>query len=181
MPKPSKQTIINAIIKQIENGKERASVLAIIGKKWQLSRRTFDRYWKDANIQHAKLQDLAKEASDKAYIEASAEAAKKAVMSKQERLETLSLIAYGGIPLKKAMVVDGKIKYIEVVPDWMDRKAAIAELNKMDGSYAPTKVANTNKDGDDIAPPIIYDYSKLSMDELLALKALNEKSAAPQQ
>lgn len=59
------------------------------------------------------------------------------IMSVSERMNILSKIANGEIPLQKAIVVDKNIEYIEVVPDWMDRKNAIAELNKMDGSYTP--------------------------------------------
>jgi len=139
MIKPSKQHIIDAIIKEIEKGNSRGKVLGIIGKKWGISRTTFDRYWKTANEQHRELQDKAKKAADEAYILASAEAAKRAVMSSQERKEILSKIARGEIPLMKPMVVDKEVELIQVVPDWADRKAAIAELNKMEGDYAPTK------------------------------------------
>ena len=50
--KSNKQIIIDAIIKEINFGKERGKVLATVGKKWQLSIRTFDRYWKEAQKQH---------------------------------------------------------------------------------------------------------------------------------
>lgn len=60
-------------------------------------------------------------------------------MGVEERKEVLSQIARGEIPLKKPMVCDGDIVEVPVVPDWMDRRNAIAELNKMDGSYAAIK------------------------------------------
>lgn len=145
MANPSKQHIIDAIIKQIRVGKERGKVLAKIGKEWQLSDRTFDRLWKTANEQHRELQDKAREAADKAYIEAMAEAAKQAVMSEQERKEVLTKIGRGLIPLTKPMIVDGILEMVPVVPDWMDRKNAIAELNKMDGSYAATQIDLTQR------------------------------------
>ena len=73
------------------------------------------------------------------------------VMGTAERMIVLSKIARGQIPLIKPMVCDGEIQEIEVVPDWMDRKNAIAELNKMDGSYPPAKVnMNINKVGLDV-------------------------------
>lgn len=139
MAKPSKQIIIDALIKDIGMGKTRAVVLVKTGKKWGISKTTFDRYWKIANDQYKELQDKAKAAANRAYIKASEKAAERAVMSKIERQEVLTQIARGEIPLKKAMVVDGAIEYIEVIPDWMDRKSAIAELNKMEGDYAAIK------------------------------------------
>lgn len=71
------------------------------------------------------------------------------IMGIKERLEILTQIARGEIPLSKPMVADGIIEMVPIVPDWMDRKNAISELNKMDGSYAPTKLATTDKDGND--------------------------------
>lgn len=151
MAKASRQTIIDAIVKEIELGKPRGYVLGKIGKKWGISRTTFDRHWKTANDQHSELQRKAKEAADKVYIQQMEQAAKEAVMSKIEKQEVLTKIARGLIPLKKAMVVDGSIEYIEVVPDWMDRKNAIAELNKMSGDYAAIKQSVTiSKVGKDL-------------------------------
>ena len=40
MLKPSKQTIVEAIIREIEQGIPRAKVLAKLGKKWQIAVRT---------------------------------------------------------------------------------------------------------------------------------------------
>lgn len=45
--------------------------------------------------QHKELQDKAKEAADKVYIDSMADAAKSAVMSKAERQKILSDIARG--------------------------------------------------------------------------------------
>ena len=61
------------------------------------------------------------------------------LMSVARRMEILSDIAEGKIPLNKPMVCDGVIELVPIVPDWMDRKSAIAELNKMCGDYAPTR------------------------------------------
>jgi len=139
MPKPSKQTIIDSLIHEIESGNERGKVLGKIGKKWELSRTTFDRLWKIAKDQQQERQRKASEAADKAYINAKAEAAKSAVMSKQERLEYLTCIAKGEVKIKKPFVINGKIMEYPSEPDHSDRMKAIAELNKMDGDYAPTK------------------------------------------
>lgn len=176
MPKPSKQSIIDIFTKDIELGKSRGEVLSKAVKKWQFSDRTFDRYWKIANQQHALVQKLAKEAADLSYIEASAEAAKKAVMSKAERMEVLSKIGRGELTQKVRDEESGEVNevFIPVVPN--DRKAAIAELNKMEGDYAPTKTELTGKNGAPLNGSI--DFSKYSDEELRTIAALQHKGRA---
>jgi hypothetical protein len=143
MPKPSKQTIIDAIIKGIEQGKDRGKLLATIAKKWQISNRTFDRHWKVANIQHAERQSRIKEKLAKVDEDAAIEARKKAIMTSDERKELLTSIANGTLRIKKPFVIAGKIMEYPAEPDHTDRKNAIAELNKMEGDYAPTKIKAT--------------------------------------
>lgn len=156
MAKPEKQVIINAIIKEIELGKARGYVLARISKKWQLSTRVFDRLWKTANEQQHERQQKAKEAADAAYISASADAAKKAVMSSQERKELLTKIAKGTLLTKAPNPKNPKqLIDVPVIIETTERIKAISELNKMEGDYAPTKVAQTTTDGKDL------DLSKL--------------------
>ncbi len=139
MAKPSKQVIIDYIISCLKKGEERGKVLAKVVSKWQLSTRTFDRQWKIANQQHAEQQKQLNKELAEVDKQMAIEARKRDIIEVDERKEILSMIARGGIPLTKAMVVDGKIQHVDVVPDWMDRKNAIAELNKMDGTYAPEK------------------------------------------
>ena len=141
--KPNKDVIIQAIVKEIEKGQDRGKVLAKNGVKWQLSSRTFDRYWKTANDRHRELQIKAKEAADKAYIKASEEVAKKAVMSKAERMERLSSIARGELMCKvntEKGIVDSVIP-VEV----NEMIKAMAEINKMEGDYAPLKTELSGK------------------------------------
>lgn len=152
MAKPTKQVVIDEIVAEIEQGRERGNLLATIGKKWQLSQRTFDRYWKTANQQHTERQQALKKELEALDTQMALEARKKAILTAEERKEILTKIAKGEIPLNKPMVVDGQIELVEVVPDWSDRRAAIAELNKMDGEYAPTKVAPTTPDGKPLSP-----------------------------
>jgi hypothetical protein len=93
-----------------------------------------------------KAKDLNKSIVDQVNKDTISKVAKGSIISAVERMEILTKIAKGEIPLKKHMVCDGVIEEVEVVPDWMDRKNAIAELNKMDGSYAATKADLTIKD-----------------------------------
>lgn len=138
MPKPSRQTIIDEIIKGIEQGLSRGKLLSKIVKKWQMSDRTFDRHLKIANQQHAELQQKAKAAADLAYIQSSEEAAKKAVMSKAERLAVLTQIARCEVSVKAG---DAANPVEVIVPvDTLERIKAIAEINKMEGDYAETSI-----------------------------------------
>ena len=155
MPKPNKQIIIDAIIKGIEQGKTFDTCLKLCGTKWNLTRSTFIRRWKDANEQH-----IAKQCGIKSKLaiideQAAIEARKKAIMSADERKEYLTKLISGEIKAKQPFVIAGKIMEYPSEPNHSDRIRAIAELNKMEGDYAPTKVAQTNGAGDDVGPTII--------------------------
>ena len=148
--KASKQVIVDAIIKEIEQGKTYTKVMAVNGRKWQMPERTFNRYWKTANIQHTTKQEAIKKELEEIDKQMAIESRKKAIMSKQERLETLTKIAKGELKVKRPFVIGGKIMEYPSEPDAMERKAAIAEMNKMEGDYAPSKVAQTDSKGNDV-------------------------------
>jgi len=140
LPKPNKQTIVDAIIKMIEQGKTYSVSFAVTGPKWAISETTFKRYWKIANQQHTDKQDLIKKQLLATDTAAAIDARKRAIMTADERKELLSKIAKGEMtelipdtdPAKPALEVPLQI-------DAMVRIKAIAELNKMDGDYAPVK------------------------------------------
>lgn len=75
----------------------------------------------------------------------------KNIMSKTERMEYLSKMARGEVKVKKPFVIAGKIMEYPADPDHAERRAAIAELNKMAGDYAPAKTETTLKLGKDLA------------------------------
>jgi phage terminase small subunit len=83
----------------------------------------------------AEFQTLAKAITENAAQKAADKVAELEVVSVAERMHILSQIALGKIILQKPMVVNKQVQLIECVPDYMDRRNAIAELNKMDGSY----------------------------------------------
>lgn len=139
MAKPNKQNIITEIISELEKGRERVDVLATVGKSWQLSTRTFDRLWKEANEKHKAAQNEAQRLIAEQSIEATLKRHNEAIISKEQRMEILSNMALGQMQVLKPMAVAGEILEVLVRPDYNDRKNAISELNKMDGSYAATK------------------------------------------
>jgi hypothetical protein len=154
--KPSKQTIIDFLIKEIALGKERGPVLSKTVKKWQMSDRTFDRHWKIANQQHQENQSKIKEAVAEVDVQAAIEARKKEIMTADERKEYLTKLVKGDVkvpytevkwnPDTKKFV---KHRFVEQASHTA-RISAISELNKMDGDYAPTKIAPTDGKGNDL-------------------------------
>lgn len=168
------QERVDFVKSYVAKGNKRKEVLAKFVKKWQTSDRTFDRVWKEARKQHKELQQVAKQAADRVYIASAENAAKEAIMSKIERQQILTQIARGEIKLIKPIVIDKEIEEFEIVPDWMDRKAAIAELNKMDGDYAPIRNEHTGKNGEPIETKN-YNVS-LSKEEIIDISKQLENS-----
>lgn len=141
--KPGEVAQIEFIKTCLRNGLQRKAIMGKFGKKWEdISRTTFDRRLKAASQAMQKEVSAIKKGT-RNIIDKEIEARKEKIMGALERQEVLTAIARGEIPLQKPMVCDGLIQKIEVVPDWMDRKNAIAELNKMDGAYAPSKAETT--------------------------------------
>ncbi len=116
---------IEAIAQKKVNGNTARSKGSILAK----------RYAKE--IQEHK--QLVKQAINNATSTAITEMAEKNILSTAERMEMLSKIAKGEVKIKKPFVIAGKIMEYPSEPDHNDRTKAIAELNKMDGSYAPAK------------------------------------------
>lgn len=138
--KPTEVAHIEFIKVLLRNGKKRGEILQIFGEKWQdVSSRTFDRRLKDAETE---LATELRKVSDKANEQyaTSINAVKSSIIGATERMEILSKIATGQITYKKPVVVDGMLTDADCEPDFADRKNAIAELNKMDGSYTPIQV-----------------------------------------
>jgi hypothetical protein len=73
------------------------------------------------------------------------------IISLVERKQVLSQIAQGTLVIPKAVLVDGVIQYVDTYPDFKQRIAAIAELNKIEGSYAPLR-ADITTNGQEIVP-----------------------------
>jgi len=90
--KASKQNIITDLLLELEKGTERGKALAKVGKKWQLSNRTFDRHWKVAQEQYKlRSQEIEKELL-KQSTEAEKERLKDAILSKNETMEILTKV-----------------------------------------------------------------------------------------
>jgi hypothetical protein len=149
--KPKQELLIHHILSEMDWDTEREEVLANVQEKWQTPTRTFDRYWKIAKDRFdgkqtevslarnlVRSQSIA-EAKHLAILEVETSRARAKIMDKFERMEILSQIARAEINLVKEVLSIQGVEMLNVKPDYNDRKAAIAELNKMDGDYAPIK------------------------------------------
>lgn len=136
---PRKENIITDILTELTKGATFSETLDTIDVLWSVPETTFKRYWKEANERFNVVSERT-QAKIMSMIEDTAEERQRlGILNKMERMKILSEIAKGEIPLKKYIVADGVIQERDIVADYNDRKAAIAELNKMDGDYAPTK------------------------------------------
>jgi len=159
MPKPSKQIVIDAIIKGIELGNERGNLLATVGKKWRLSQRTFDRYWKTAQEQHIVTQEAIKSKLAIIDMNAAIDGRKMGLKSKldralklQKEIDIMEKQLRGD--LKFNYVVGNKIMISHTgntftVPIQVQNeirqtiKSFQSEISKMEGDYSATKVEHT--------------------------------------
>jgi len=138
-PKVNIENAINEILSDLDFGMERADCLSKFVEKWQVSTRTFDRYWSEALSRFAALNIRAQNVLEQEYINGKKEALKKAILTKHERMEILTQIAKGELTFQKEVPTKFGPQMITATPDFTDRKAAIAELNKMAGEYAPIR------------------------------------------
>jgi hypothetical protein len=117
-------------------GNPKATISACKAKASQLAKKYADLIAQERE----KLKAIVEEAQK----EKVAEIAQKRIMSSAERMEWLTKLVDGTIKAKRPFVVGGKIMEYPEEPSHSDRVKALAELNKMDGSYAPTQVNQQN-------------------------------------
>ena len=149
--KPKKEQTVNEMLLEIEMGTSYTECLKINGGLWGLPPTTFDRYWGEASKRYKARLDAIEEATTKVAISMEIKALKKAILSKHERQELLSKLATGEIRSWREVVTESgviKLEYYSAA----EAKQNIAELNKMDGDYAPVKKDITSG-GEKLAAP----------------------------
>lgn len=162
MASPGTLAQIEFIKSHLRKGGKRGGILSKFVQKWpKVSERTFTRRIRIAEdelqIENKEVQKKAEEKAKKKTEELELE-----ILTVLERKSILAQIAKGGIPLTKPMVCNGEIVQADVIPTYTDRMNAIAELNKMDGDYAPTKTDLTSKGKQLNTAPIIIDWTTAS-------------------
>jgi uncharacterized HAD superfamily protein len=153
MPKPNEQAQINFIIDCLRKGEQRKDILRKFKNNWEnVARSSFDRRLAKAKMQlQAELDTINEKLrqSIEKEVEKEAEKRKDKIMSFIERQEYLTKIVTCKTDLKKVgnnyfqilELEDGRKEVITLA----DKLKALAELNKMDGSYAPNKHELTAK------------------------------------
>jgi hypothetical protein len=137
--RPSKEHLITEILQELEKGTGFANCASVFDLNWAVPKSTFKRYWREASDKHAEHQRETQIQKQSITLEAAKERLKKAILNKDERMEILTKIASGDIIMIKEVAGRNGIELLNVTPDFAERRAAIAELNKMDGEYAPQR------------------------------------------
>lgn len=175
MASVNKLVVIEAIVKALEKGTVTEKICAVICSKFQFSERTFYNHLKIAQQQHAEKQNAIKKELAKVDKQMAIKARKREIMTTSERKVLLTKIAKGEvkIPFKEAKWdhEQKKFKMLSFVelPNHAARIKAIAELNLMEGDYAPAKIAQTDTFGNDV------EVSSLSAADLKTLLDLKHK------
>ena len=132
--------------KDIADGMTRADILRKYAKRWRIAPRSIDRYMNKARQKAQELLILKKKAEEDAAYEMAKEGEKKRILSREERMEILSKIALGEVEVPdedhKWNNKKGKFEVVKrkLLPSHEVIKAAINELNRMDGNHAPVEV-----------------------------------------
>jgi len=137
--KADQQKQINYILDRLRKGKERAEILQEFTKAYKKqSTKTFDNRLKIARAQFESERQLIQQEAEKG-IQKDIEALKSKILTPVERLVILSDMAKGELETEVLLVTKDGIKKAKAKPTHAERRAAIAELNKMSGDYAPAK------------------------------------------
>jgi hypothetical protein len=137
--RPSKEHLITEILNEIEGNISFTDCASLFDLNWALPLSTFKRYWREASDRHADHQRATQIEKQALNLEAAKDRLKKAILNKDARMEILTKIATGDITMVKEVATRDGTALLNVTPDFAERRAAIAELNKMDGEYAPQK------------------------------------------
>ena len=127
----------------LRKGEERKIILPKFTTIYRKSEKTFNNRLKEArkSIQgeQQRIQQEAEKGIQKDIIER-----KSKIMTSIERQEYLTRVLNGEVKTKQPFVVGGKIMEYPAEPSLTDKLKALAELNKMDGSYSPIKTELDN-------------------------------------
>ena len=123
MPKPSKQIIIDEIVKYIEKGNSTAKICTVICNKFQFSQRTFYNHYKKAEEKHIAKQQAINEKTEALDIQ-------NAIDAREELLITKERLAKGLVS-----IFDNETANVKPA----DQIAAAKQLAVMYGLNEPSK------------------------------------------
>jgi hypothetical protein len=128
----NKKTYTDFIISELNKGNVKYNdVCLLFCTKFDLTKQSFNKYWKIANTEHTEQREAINNAKLEESISLEKEAVKRNILSKHDALEILSEIAQG-----KVKKVEGTL----IIPSPSDRKGAIESIAKIEGWNAPNKL-----------------------------------------
>lgn len=149
---------VDFIVEQMQNGNvDRADILAIFGKKWHKSERTFDRYFKAAKELHQKWNEERNDIKNKKLLKKEKELIEMGLLTQNERFKIADDIAKG---TERKIKVGAKEEIL--IPSAAEQLKALDYLAKVHGDYAAQKTELTGANGKDLIPdrPIIVVSTK---------------------
>lgn len=133
---------VQYILEQLQSGvTEPTDMVAGFCSKFQKTERTFWNYWNDASERHIKAQQAINDARDRVFVEANVNAVNEIILSRQRVLEMTSEVVR--LAYDQVIQSEGADKSVYAFA------AAVEKLNKLEGYEKPTKLANTDSDGND--------------------------------
>ncbi len=158
--KNGKVVRIEQMKEMLRQGLDRKDILKELHKTSNVCDNTIDRELKEAR-EVIQIEMEAKEAARQAELSEQLKNEINASIKADLELDLiLSEIASGGCQVEEFVKGEAIIRNVQP----MEQIAAIDKLFKRRGSYAPLKQANTNKDGEDVAPPPL---NETQVDKLL--------------
>lgn len=141
---PKSDAYISFIIEKLKGGLvEWSKVNTVFCRKFPLSRKTFDKYWKIANEQHTAAQKIINDKKAKEYEQSQLKANKELILSRDKIVEMTANVVK--LAYNKVIKEKGNDKQVYAFA------AAVEKYNKLEGFDKPTKVANTDPEGKLIA------------------------------
>jgi hypothetical protein len=131
LKKIDKETAIKLILDKKKQGIDEKTILKYFLDNFSFTEPTYYNWKKEALKRFSTFAGVI-EAKE---LEAVGELAKAGILTKLERQKILSDIAIGDVTHLKEVATKFGVETLTVYPTWNDRRTAIAELNKMDGSY----------------------------------------------
>lgn len=146
-PSPNEQAQIDFIIGYLRKGMQRKEILQLFTKSYKTSTKTFDTRLKLATEAFQAEQQRIRSKAEES-VSSEIESLKIKIMTVAERQALLTEMALGNLESEQLISTPEGIKKVKVRPTHSERRAAIAELNKMGGDYAPAKqIISVNKIG----------------------------------
>lgn len=139
MAKAAAHVIISAILEEIKQGKRSSEIFKTINKRFGTKNNLFYKYFKEAEDAYFKANRRLKKKIEDVDTILALESHKRDIMRSDDRKEYLTKVILGKTKVQKIVVVGGVAEYMDIAPDHKERLAALAELNKMEGDYSPTK------------------------------------------